>query len=85
MGIPAIAIDSLIVQGTPWNGGSSSGSVAARDARVGGVGVGAGGVVAVDDDRVDALVRALEPLDVRLDDLAGARLAGADRAREVDG
>ena len=29
LGIPAIAIDSLIVQGTPRNGGSSSRSVAA--------------------------------------------------------
>ena len=50
-----------------------------------GVGIGPGGVVTVDDDRVDALVRPFELLDVGFDDIARARLAGADRTGEVDG
>ena len=53
------------------------------DVGVGVVGVRAGRVVAVDDDGVDALVHALEALDVGVDDLARARLARPDRAREV--
>jgi hypothetical protein len=47
------------------------------------IGLRAGVVVAVGDDRVDLRMRALELLDVRLNDVARARLARSDRVGEL--
>ena len=52
---------------------------------VGAIGVGQGALGEERADRVDARIDALDLVEVRLDDLAGRKLASADQAGEVAG